>query len=190
MSDFEREIEHELHRALDSAMAGTIPAWRVPRPRSFARRLLGGAGVAIGVKVLTGIAVAAAAATVAGAATETVITGSVDPSVWGQQVKLQVDACKDRLSAGRHGIGDCVSDFTTKHEETTTTESQQTRAVGETKSPGVKKPAPPAAPDRKNPRPQDLRQHPSASPTQGGDHQWPGRSGSFTFVRPTPRPPS
>src|SRR6202022_5171811 len=143
MSDFESEIERELHRVLDPALAGTIPSWRVPRPWSMTKRILGGAGVALGFKVLTGVALAAAAATLAGAATETVITGSVNPSVWGQQVKLQVDACKDRLAAGQHGIGDCVSDFTTKHTEPAI-DNPQAPAAPETKGSKDKKPERPA----------------------------------------------
>lgn len=82
------------------------------------KRLLGGVGAAIGVKVLTGFVVAAAAATVAVAATETAITGSVDPTVWGQKVKQQVDTCKDTLATGQHGIGQCVSDFAKTHGDT------------------------------------------------------------------------
>jgi hypothetical protein len=34
---------------------------------------------------------------------------------FGQQVKAQVESCKDALAKGTHGIGDCVSDFTTSH---------------------------------------------------------------------------
>jgi hypothetical protein len=67
---------------------------------------------------LTGFVVAAAAATVAIAAAETAVTGSVDPTVWGQKVKEQVDTCKDALAAGQHGIGKCVSDFAKTHGDT------------------------------------------------------------------------
>ncbi|MHB8685707.1 MAG: hypothetical protein ACYDB4_00765 [Candidatus Dormibacteraceae bacterium] len=80
------------------------------------KKLLGGAGAAIGIKILTGIAVAAAATTIAVAATEVAITGSVNPVNWGQQVTTQVDACK--ASAGRlgvHGIGQCVASFARQH---------------------------------------------------------------------------
>jgi hypothetical protein len=64
------------------------------------------------VKLLTGIAVAAAAVVVAGAATEVAVTGSLNPTNWGQQVKTQVGACKASAAAlGLHGIGECVSDF-------------------------------------------------------------------------------
>ena len=54
------------------------------------KKLLGGVGAAIGVKLLTGIAVAAAAVTVAAAATEVASTGSINPADWGQQVSQQV----------------------------------------------------------------------------------------------------
>jgi hypothetical protein len=110
------------------------------------KRILGGAGVALGFKVLTGVALAAAAATIAGAATETVITGSVNPSVWGQQVQKSVEACKQTVAApGRHGIGECVSDFASKHGESASDTNQSPEAA-ETKSPGAKKPAHPATP--------------------------------------------
>ena len=173
MSDFESEIERELHRVLDPALAGTIPSWRVPRPWSMTKRILGGAGVALGFKVLTGVALAAAAATLAGAATETVITGSVNPTVWGQQVKLQVDACKDKLQAGQHGIGECVSDFTSKHEETTSDTNQSSEAA-ETRSPdAAKKAAHPTTPGHSD----GTKPHTGAPSTQGVEH------------RPTPTAP-
>src|SRR5215470_3810855 len=34
---------------------------------------------------------------------------------FGQQVKAQVESCKDALANGVHGIGDCVSDFAQQH---------------------------------------------------------------------------
>jgi hypothetical protein len=37
---------------------------------------------------------------------------------FGQQVKAQVESCKDALTAGAHGIGDCVSDFANQHGQT------------------------------------------------------------------------
>lgn len=80
------------------------------------KRLLGGAGAALGVKILTGFAVAAAAATFAAAATEVAITGSVNPLNWGQQVTQQVDACKASAARlGVHGIGQCVASFARQH---------------------------------------------------------------------------
>jgi hypothetical protein len=192
MSDFERDIERELHRALDPTLAVSIPAWRTPTSRSITRRLLGGAGVALGVKLLTGIAAAAAAATIAGAATETAITGSLSPSVWGQQVKLQVEACKDRLAAGRHGIGECVSDFATRQPETAA-DTAQPAAAAETKAAADKKPARPAQTNKDTGQPDGTRRRPGVPSTQApsihdSDHRSGDRSGSFAFPRPTPRP--
>jgi hypothetical protein len=195
MSDFEREIEHELHRVLDPALPGTIPAWRVPRPWSMTKRILGGAGVALGVKVMTGVVLAAAAATVAGAAAETVVTGSVNPSVWGQQVKLQVAACKETLAAGKHGIGDCVSDFTSKHEEPAT-ESNQAPEAADTKNPGTKKPTHPAPPAKNpgHPEPQpNAPKHGSAGSSQpppqgrGFDREPTDPAITTSGVKPAPR---
>jgi hypothetical protein len=112
MSDIERELENELHRVLDPISSMPIPPRRAAaRGRRVGGRVLGGAGAAVAFKVLTGVAVAAAAVTVAGAAT----TGSLNPAVWGQQVSEQVEKCKGDLTGGQHGIGDCVSGFANQH---------------------------------------------------------------------------
>src|SRR5439155_14689280 len=111
MSDLERELEQELHRVLDPIAGLPIPPRRMIRDRRVMRALLRGAGAALSFKLLTGVAVAVAAVTVAGAAT----TGSLDPNVWGQQVKTRVAECKDKLADGQHGIGDCVSSFASQH---------------------------------------------------------------------------
>jgi len=111
MSDLERELEEELHRVLDPIAALPIPPRRSVQNRSAARALFGGAGAALSLKLLTGVAAAAAAVTVAGAAT----TGSLNPSDWGQQVSQRVGECKAQLADGHHGIGDCVSSFAKQH---------------------------------------------------------------------------
>jgi spermidine/putrescine-binding protein len=80
------------------------------------KRLLGGAGAALGLKIATGFAVAALAATAAVAATEVAITGSINPANWGQQVKEEVADCKASAARlGVHGIGTCVSSFARQH---------------------------------------------------------------------------
>ena len=99
MSDIERELEEALHRALDPLAARPIPARRPVQSRGALKTLMGGAGAALTIKLLTGVAVAAAAITVVGATT----TGSLNPTVWGQQVKQQVATCKDQLAQGQHG---------------------------------------------------------------------------------------
>jgi hypothetical protein len=112
MSDIERELESALRRELDAITAEPIPARRLaPSRTTRARAVLGGAGAALTFKVLSGAAVAAAAVTVAGAAA----TGSLNPADWGQQVSQQVQVCKDELTDGEHGIGDCVSAFASQH---------------------------------------------------------------------------
>jgi hypothetical protein len=111
MSNLERELESELHRVLDPISSLPIPPRRAAHPRASARTLLGGAGAALTFKILTGVAAAAAAVTVAGAAT----TGSLDPTVWGQVVEEQVQTCKNDLAQGEHGIGQCVSSFASQH---------------------------------------------------------------------------
>jgi hypothetical protein len=121
MSDIERELEDELHRVLDPIAATPIPPRRSAGGRTAARTVLGGAGAALTLKLLTGVAVAAAAVTVAGAAT----TGSINPAVWGQQVSQHVADCKAKLTDGQHGIGDCVSDFANQHGQTVASDARQ-----------------------------------------------------------------
>jgi hypothetical protein len=121
MSDLERELESELHRVLDPVASMSIPTRRAVRSTGPVKTLLGGAGAALTIKILTGVAVAAAAVTVAGAAT----TGSLNPSVWGQQVKQQVETCKDQLAQGDHGIGGCVSGFANQHGQAVASDARQ-----------------------------------------------------------------
>jgi hypothetical protein len=111
MSDLERELESELHRVLDPMSATPIPPRRAVQSHGTTRALLKGAGAALSIKLLTGVAVAAAAVTVAGVAT----TGSLNPGNWGERVTTQVSNCKAQLSDGQHGIGDCVSGFSSQH---------------------------------------------------------------------------
>jgi hypothetical protein len=130
MNDFEQALEFELHRILDPMTAGSIPARRATATSGGTmKRLLGGAGAALGVKILTGIAVAAAATTFAAAATEVAITGSVNPLNWGQQVTQQVDACKASAARlGVHGIGQCVASFARQHGDATSDKPKQDKA--------------------------------------------------------------
>jgi hypothetical protein len=111
MSDMERELEEALHRALDPLSARPIPARRRVQARGGLRTVMGGAGAALTLKVLSGVAVAAAAVTIAGAAA----TNSLNPADWGQQVKQRVSDCKSQLAADQHGIGECVSSFASQH---------------------------------------------------------------------------
>jgi len=69
----------------------------------------------VSAKGAIGLAVAALAVAAAGVGAEAAITGSANPSNWGQQVVQQVDKCKDALAPGSHGIGECVSTFASQH---------------------------------------------------------------------------
>jgi hypothetical protein len=93
------------------------------------RRLFGGAGAALGAKLLTGFAVAALAMAGAGVTTEVATTGSLNPSDWGQQVTQQVQTCKDTLRAsGVRGIGQCVSAFAKQHGKAVSAEHRNSDA--------------------------------------------------------------
>jgi len=109
--DIERELEQELHRVLDPLAGTPIPARRTGFSRMTMRALVGSAGAALTVKLLTTVVVAAAAVSVAGVAA----TGSLNPAVWGQQVQQRVSDCKAELNSSQHGIGDCVSPFANQH---------------------------------------------------------------------------
>ena len=121
MSDVERELEEALHRVLDPISARPIPARRPMQGRSAFRTVAGGAGAALTVKLLTGIAAAAAAVTVAGAVT----TGSLNPVNWGAAVTQRVQTCKDDIAnSGQHGIGDCVSQLANTHGATVSSDAR------------------------------------------------------------------
>jgi len=69
----------------------------------------------VSTKGAVGLTVAVLAVGAAGAAAEAAVTGSANPSNWGQQVVEQVQDCKAALAPGSHGIGQCVSAFANKH---------------------------------------------------------------------------
>ena len=98
--DFDPALERELHRWLDPLVAAPIPARTVPVRGAWMPKLLAGAGAAVAANMVMGVAIAALAAGVAGAATEAVITRSLSPVQWSQQVKDQVQAL-----GSQHGSG-------------------------------------------------------------------------------------
>ena len=69
----------------------------------------------VSAKGAVGLTVAVLAVGAAGVTSEAAITGSANPSDWGQQVVQQVDKCKAALAPGSHGIGQCVSTFAKQH---------------------------------------------------------------------------
>src|SRR3989442_12316701 len=99
--DFERELEQELHRILDPIAAAPIPLRRARLSGGIMKRLVGGAGAAIGLKVLTGFAVAAFAAVGAGGAPPGAGPRRLNPADSGQQGPPTGPTCKDPLRAPR-----------------------------------------------------------------------------------------
>ena len=137
IGDFELELERELHRILDPIAALPIPPRRAPVSGGFGKRLLGGAGAALGLKLATGVAVAAFAAAAAGVATEVAVTGSLNPSNWGQSVTQAVQTCKDTLRAsGTRGIGPCVSAIAKQHGQQVSDSHKASDARGNGKDKG------------------------------------------------------
>lgn len=114
---FDAWLERELHQQLTAMTPrSTRPGQARYQTALLNRRhrmlhILPASAAAKAVAVV--VAVAAA-----GTVTATAVTGSVNPQVWGQQVKAAVEQCKDNLQSGQHGIGDCVSDFASKHGQT------------------------------------------------------------------------
>jgi hypothetical protein len=182
MNDFDREIEFELHRMLDSIDRAPIPPRRTVQSNATRMRaLLGGAGAAVAAKLVTGVAVAAAAVTVAGASA----TGSLDPTVWGQQVSQRVQQCKDTLADGKHGIGDCVSSFANTHGPGVASDARHNgngNGAGSTNAHGGNPNANDHARDKPTPGSQNQ------GPGRGGDHEPTDPAGDHTPVKATPRP--
>jgi hypothetical protein len=117
---FDRWLEQQLHH--EAARAGG-PSPAPEHAQYHAKYLQGGPHMSILAKAVTvvstkgaaGLAIAFLAVAAAGVATEAAVTGSGNPTDWGQAVVAQVDTCKDALTAGQHGIGRCVSAFAKTH---------------------------------------------------------------------------
>jgi hypothetical protein len=124
MSDnFDRWLEDELGNRLDSVDPGYVAPRYLESSTPPRRGRLAGllAGLPLPALLTTKVAAASMvvlAATGTGVAVKTATTGTPNPLVWGQQVKDQVQKCKDALPAGQHGIGKCVSEFATQHGST------------------------------------------------------------------------
>ncbi len=107
--------------------------------------ILAKAVTVVSTKGAVGLTVAVLAVGAAGVATEAAVTGSTNPSVWGQQVVQQVNKCKAALAPGSHGIGQCVSAFAKQHGPQ---ESADHRASGARTNGGNHTPGPPANPGK------------------------------------------
>ncbi len=145
-----QSFDQWLGRELSQSLAPIVGEPAQPgQARYQALAMARGASHRVSRKVL----VAAAVATMAlagGTAAAAGISGSLDPRVWGQQVKSAVDECNRDLQPGQHGIGACVSAFARHHDEQMGT--PQPSASG-------------AAPGKNHAGPPWLRQETSPTPT-------------------------
>ena len=108
--DFESWLSGELERGLveETTPGGGVSVARL-RAREAGRRrgrTLKAAALAVAAVLVTGgVALAAG----------TVVTGTPNPTAWGQQVSSQAEKCKQQLKPGQEGIGSCVSAFARQH---------------------------------------------------------------------------
>jgi len=106
---FDQWLEDELSRTLTPIVSE--PA----RPGQARYQTTGTSWLSIGRKAIIGLA--AATMVVIGSGVLAAASGSVNPQVWGQQVRDAVETCKTELQPGHHGIGACVSAFARQHGE-------------------------------------------------------------------------
>jgi len=107
-------------------------------------------------KAAIGVAAATLAVGAAGVS-ESAITGSTNPSDWGNQVVKQVNTCKDALAPGSHGIGECVSSFASRQGQDSSAEHRATP----TPAHGDHTPGPPPGKGKQTPHPTP---HPHPTP--------------------------
>src|SRR5258708_39927013 len=130
---FERWLEQQLQNEAAKA-GGPSPAPAQAHYHASYRQggpqmsVLAHAVALVSTKGAVGLAVAFLAVGAAGVASEAAITGSADPSNWGQQVVQQVDKCKLALAPGTHGIGECVSTFAKQHGPAVSSEHRASEA--------------------------------------------------------------
>jgi len=86
---FEERLEKDLHSYLDPYAVGSIPVFQEPEAGHAGRRILGGAGAALGAKIAVGAVVAVMAA---GATAEAVITHSANPVDWARAATQQAQS--------------------------------------------------------------------------------------------------
>jgi len=106
---FDQWLEDELSRTLTPIVSQ--PA----RPGQARYQSVRSGRLSMSRKAMVGLAAATLA--VAGSGVLAAASGSVNPQVWGQQVKSAVEQCEAELQPGQHGIGGCVSAFARQHGE-------------------------------------------------------------------------
>ena len=104
---FDQWLEAELSRTLTPIVGQ--PA----RPGQARYQTVSHRRLSMSRKAIVGLAAATMA--VAGSGVLAAASGSLNPQVWGEQVKGAVQTCKAELQPGQHGIGACVSAFARQH---------------------------------------------------------------------------
>jgi hypothetical protein len=110
--DLDHLLDQELQKSV-GGLQGPTPdvaqsAYHVFAIGGQSMSLLASLTAAASTKAAAGLAVAALAVGGASVAA-TAATGSANPTVWGKTVTAAVATCKDKLTDGQHGIGQCVS---------------------------------------------------------------------------------
>lgn len=123
--NFDSHIETELRASL----ARVVSAARPPALQSLLERkapsFLAIFGRRLSASTAAGVAAAALAVAGGGYAAASVANGTANPTVWGQQVRQQVEACQDQRASDTRighateirGIGSCVSTFARQNGE-------------------------------------------------------------------------
>jgi hypothetical protein len=104
---FNQWLEDELSSTLTPIVS------EPPRPGQARYQTIRTGRLSIGRKAVIGLA--AATMVVVASGVLAAASGSVNPQVWGQQVRDAVETCKTELQPGQHGIGACVSAFARQH---------------------------------------------------------------------------
>ena len=124
--DFEQWLEQELNRKLSPMtplrQRPGQARYQAVMLRNRRNKMTFMLPTAAAAKAVAALAAATVTVSAAGAIAAAAVTGSPNPQVWGQQVKAEVQTCKDALTMGQHGIGACVSAFASKHGQTERTD--------------------------------------------------------------------
>jgi len=164
---FDRWLEQQLHAEAGSAGGPTPDPSQAPYHAAYLQgglhmSVLAHAIALVSTKAAIGIGVAVLAVGAAGVATEAAVTGSANPTNWGQAVVQQVDKCKLALAPGTHGIGECVSTFAQQHGKAVSADHRASPTRGNDHASAAREhtPGPPANPGK----PSNAPGKPSSAP--------------------------
>lgn len=158
-------LTEQLHASIGQTPVGPLPGtprYLVRHPHLWRHKRMSLLSGSLPALLTTKAAAAAGVALLAaggGVAAKTAVTGNPNPLNWGQTVTQAVQTCKQDLTAGQHGIGQCVSSTADQH-------GQQERAAHAPATPSVHPSGPPSAlPSHPSGSASSLPAHPSGSPS-------------------------